>query len=141
MYYYPVSLPGKINKDKLQAIKETRYKTQMLYSKEGIFQLKKGRLYRVHYTDDCASKKITIGNTKYLCDRSETKLTESYKIPYNFIRKEIAVTCYEVGSVKMYIEEHKDRLSQIYFYVSDSNIYGVENDIQDLMRKVLKESL
>ena len=140
MYYYPVSLPEKINKDKLQGIKVSNYKTCMLYSSEGIFQIKKGRIYRVHYTDDCSSKKITIGKTKYVCDRSETKWTESHKIPYKFVRKELAVTCYEVGSVKMYIEECKEKVSHIYFYVSESNIYGVENDIQELMRKVLKAS-
>ena len=140
MYYYPVSVPEKINKNKLQGIKVSNYKTSMLYSSEGIFQLKKGRIYRVHYTDDSSSKTIMIGKTKYVCDRSETKWTESHKIPYQFVRKEITATCYEVGSVKMYIEEDKEKVSHIYFYVSDINIYGIENDIQELMRKVLKAS-
>ena len=51
MHYYPTILPH-VNKSKLERYKKYSSPTTMLYSNEGMFQVKSGKLYQVHFKDD-----------------------------------------------------------------------------------------
>jgi hypothetical protein len=140
VYYYPVSIPNSIDKKSFTTLKQNTYTSTMLYSNEGIFQIKKNKLYAIHFSDDEYPKNITIDDIKYSTDKTITHMTPCNKLPYDFIEKDILVTCYEVGSVKLYIEEEDDEISNLYFDVKDENIYGIQEDVSNLMRKVLKAS-
>ena len=137
MYYYPKILPLRINKNRLVNSKDTRvssYTQTTLYSQEGIYHIKKGKLYTVHFNDSLNSVKNIINNDEYISDTSDIVLSPSQKLPYEFIKQDIMVTVYEKGSVKMVIEEAKDKLMHIYFEVKNNDIYGVHEDINELMK-------
>lgn len=137
LYYYPKILPLRINKNRLVNSKDTRvssYTQTTLYSQEGIYNIKKGKLYTVHFNDSLNSVKNIINNDEYISDTSDIVLSPSQKLPYEFIKQEIMVTVYEKGSVKMVIEEAKDKLMHIYFEVKNNDIYGVHEDINELMK-------
>lgn len=140
LYYYPKEFPRTIDKNKLNTMKYHKYNSIMLYSNEGMFQVRKGKIYSIHFDDDTNSKTIRLENVDYVVDKTEIKWTPSEKLPYEFIRKDTDVTCYECGSVKFYIEESNNKIIHMYFFVKDEKIYGVHNDIQDIMHKVLKAS-
>jgi hypothetical protein len=137
LYYYPKVLPLRINKNRLVNSKDTRvssYTQTTLYSQEGIYHIKKGKLYTVHFNDSLNSVKNIINNDEYISDTSDIVLSPSQKLPYEFIKQDIMVTVYEKGSVKMVIEEAKDKLMHIYFEVKNNDIYGVHEDINELMK-------
>ena len=140
LYYYPSEIPKHVDKTKLDGISNKTYRTTMLYSNEGMFQIQKGKLYSVHFNDDIDSKKITIDNKEYMSDKTEIIWKLCDKLPYEFLRRDINVFCYEKGSIKMYLEESDNSIIHMYFFVKDSNIHGIHDDIQELMRKVLKAS-
>lgn len=143
LYYYPKVLPLRINKNRLVNSKDTRvssYTQTTLYSQEGIYHIKKGKLYTVHFNDSLNSVKNIINNDEYISDTSDIVLSLSQKLPYEFIKQDIMVTVYEKGSVKMVIEEAeeakeaKDKLMNMYFEVKNNDIYGVHEDINELMK-------
>jgi len=137
LYYYPKILPLRINKNRLVNSKDTRvssYTQTTLYSQEGIYHIKKGKLYTVHFNDSLNSVKNIINNDEYISDTSDIVLSPSQKLPYEFIKQDIMVTVYEKGSVKMVIEEAKDKLMHMYFEVKNNDIYGVHEDINELMK-------
>ena len=137
LYYYPNILPLRINKNRLVNSKDTRvssYTQTTLYSQEGIYHIKKGKLYTVHFNDSLNSVKNIINNDEYISDTSDIVLSPSQKLPYEFIKQDIMVTVYEKGSVKMVIEEAKDKLMHMYFEVKNNDIYGVHEDINELMK-------
>ena len=140
LYYYPSEIPNHVDKTKLNHISNKTYSTTMLYSNEGMFQIQKGKLYSVHFNDDITSKKIKIDNKEYITDETEIQWKPCNKLPYDFLRKDITVNCYEKGSIKMYLEEFNNCVIHMYFFVKDRNIHGIHEDIQELMRKVLKAS-
>lgn len=140
LYYYPKEFPRQVDKSKLDSMKFHKYNAVMLYSNEGMFQVRNGKIYSVHFQDDTNSKTIILDGLNYVVDKTEIKWTPSEKLPYDFIRKDTSVTCYECGSIKFYIEERNDKVIHMYFFIKDEKIYGVHNDIQDIMRKVLKAS-
>ena len=105
----------------------------MLYSNEGMFQVKSGKLYQVHFKDDENSVQKKIGNHKFICDNSLITWTPSNKLPYKFIRKDLMLSCYVNGSLKMYIEETEGKVTHLYFYVKDTNIYNIEEEISDMI--------
>ena len=132
MHYYPTILPH-VNKSKLEMYKNYSSSTTMLYSNEGLFQVKSGKLYQVHFKDDERYIKKNIGKYKFVCDNSSITWKPSNKLPYEFIRKDIIVNCYVNGSIKMYIEECDGNVSHVYFYVKDSNIYNIEEEISNMV--------
>ena len=137
LYYYPKILPLRINKNRLVNSKDTRvssYTQTTLYSQEGIYHIKKGKLYTVHFNDSLNSVKNIINNDEYISDTSDIVHSQSQKLPYEFIKQDIMVTVYEKGSVKMIIEEAKDKLMNMYFEVKNNDIYGVHEDINELMK-------
>ena len=137
LYYYPKVLPLRINKNRLVNSKDTRvssYTQTTLYSQEGIYHIKKGKLYTVHFNDSLNSVKNIINNDEYISDTSDIVLSPSQKLPYEFIKQDIMVTVYEKGSVKMIIEETKDKFMHMYFEVENNDIYGVHEDINELMK-------
>lgn len=146
MFYYPdIKLPGNINDSKLQSIDHKCYKITMLYSSEGIFQVKNAKLWSVFYLDDDNNNtitKTTIDNIDYVTDKSDIKFKISNKIPYEFTRRDLNITEYSKGSVTLYIERTigDDKVTNLYFNIKNQNIYGIHDDIKELMRKVLKAS-
>ena len=134
MYFYPTVLSN-INKKKLKPLEKYSSRSTMLYSDEGLFQIKNEKIFQVHFIDDVRAKCMKIGDNNFVCDDSEINWTQSNKLPYSFKRKDIMVYCYEKGSVKMYIEEVKDQTNHVYFYVKAQNIYGVEDDIAEMMER------
>lgn len=143
VFYYPVTIPEFINKNKLNVENHNSYNVIMMYSEEGIFEVKKDKLSAIHFIDDEQSRSLVIDSIKYRVDNSILKRKRCNKIPHKYIQKNIVVTCYQVGSVKLYIEEGRDdgKISQLYFVVRDDSVYGIHDDIQELMRKVLNASL
>ena len=137
MHYYPTILPH-VNKSKLERYKKYSSPTTMLYSNEGMFQVKSGKLYQVHFKDDENSVQKNIGKCKVICDNSYITWTPSNKLPYDFIRKDVTVNCYVNGSLKMYIEETDGKVSHLYFYVKDTNIYNIEEEIADMLELCAK---
>jgi len=140
LYYYPTQIPVSIDKSKLNTLKNHTYTTTLLYSSEGMFQIRKGKLYSVHFEDDNDSKTVKLGDVNYIVDKSNIKWSSVDKLPYDFIRKDTNVTCYEKDSLKFYIEETENKISHMYFFVKDPNFYGINNDIIEFMRKILKAS-
>ena len=132
MYFYPTVLPN-LNRKKLKSLEKYSSQSTLLYSDEGLFQVKNGKLYQVHFIDDENAKRKNIGTNNFICDNSEIKWTSSNKLPFSFKRKDIMVYCYEKGSVKLYIEEDNEKPSNVYFYVKDESIYGIEDDIAQMM--------
>lgn len=128
MHYYPCILPH-INKSNLTKYKKYTASTTMLYSNEGLFQVKSGKLYQVHFKDDASSCKKKIGQTQFICDNSAISWTPSNKLPYDYLRKDITSHCYENGSLKLYIEEYEGKINHIYFFVKDTSIYKIEEEI------------
>lgn len=141
VYYYPLSFPNAIDKNSLGLFKQHTYLSTMLYSNEGIFKIKKNKLYTIHFIDDNCPINTTIDDITYYIDKSIIQYTLCNKLPYDFIKKDMVVTCYDGGSVKLYIEEKDNEIHQIYFDVKDENIYEIQEEISNLMRKVLKASL
>ena len=137
MHYYPTILPH-VNKSKLERYKKYSSPTTMLYSNEGMFQVKSGKLYQVHFKDDENSVQKNIGKCKVVCDNSYITWTPSNKLPYDFIRKDITVNCYVNGSLKMYIEECGGNVTHLYFYVKDTNIYNIEEEIGNMLELCAK---
>ena len=133
MHYYPVILPN-INKNKLTRFKKYSAETTMLYSDEGLFQVKTGKLYQVHFIDDNNSYKKKIGPVQFICDNSQIKWSPSNKLPYNFVRKDIMVNCYEKNSIKLYIEETNGKPTHIYFYIKDTSLHEIENEIEEILK-------
>jgi len=143
VFYYPITIPEFINKNKLNIENHSTYNVIMMYSVEGIFEVKKDKLSAIHFIDDEQSRIMVIDNIKYRTDNSKIKRKKCNKLPHKYIQKNIVVTCYQKGSVGLYIEMSPDdgKISQLYFVVRDDNIYGIHDDIQELMRKVLNASL
>ena len=137
LYYYPTILPPKINKSKLQNLKYTNftsYTQTILYSDEGIFQIKSGKLYTVHFNDSSSSHKVVINNDEYISDTSDIILSPCQKLPFDFIKKKYDVTSYEKGSIKMIVQEYKNELKHLYFEIKNNNIYGIHDDIKELIK-------
>lgn len=132
MHYYPQILPH-VNKSKLEKFKKYSSPTIMLYSNEGLFQVKSGKLYQVHFKDDHNSVEKKIGQNRFVCDNSEIIWTPSNKLPYDYERKDVLLNCYVKGSLKMYVEETKGKVSHVYFYVKDPSLYGIEEEINELL--------
>lgn len=132
-HYYPKQLPF-IKKENLNKYKIYSKPSTLLYSDEGLYQVKDAKLYQVHFNDDLDDEIIKIGNIEFVCDNSKIIWSSVNKLPYNFKRRDILVTCYELGSVKMYIEEENNICKHVYFFVKDKNIYGIENDISYLIQ-------
>ena len=133
MYFYPEKIPL-IDISKIKHLKKYTNNTTMLYSSEGLFQIKSGKLLKVHFNDDKNTFKKCIGSTNFICDNSDIIWTPCNKIPYNFKKKEIVVNCYEKGNAKLYLELINDRINHIYFYIKDPSLYGTENDIIDILK-------
>jgi hypothetical protein len=133
MYIYPCNLP-KVNKKKLSHFKSHTYTSSMLYSTEGLFMIKKNKLCQLHFKDDTQAIKKRIMDTDFIYDDSEIQYSNSHKIPYEFIRRDIIVTCYDMGSIKCYMEETDGILSHLYFRISDKNIFGIEEDINEFIQ-------
>ena len=132
MHYYPLILPY-INKSKLEKFKKYTARTTLLYSDEGMFQIKGGKLYQVHFVDDENSFRKKLGSCEFICDDSKIEWTPSNKLPYEFDRRDTINHCYEKGTLKLYIEECEGRIEHIYFYVKDTQIYGIEEDIMEML--------
>lgn len=135
MHYYPTILPH-VNRSKIEKYKKYSSPTTMLYSNEGLFQVKSGKLYQVHFKDDENSSEKRINGVRFVCDNSEVKWTPSNKLPYHYVRKDITLSCYENGSLKLYIEEEKGKTTHMYFYVKNTNLYGIEEEISEMFKKI-----
>lgn len=134
MYYYPKILPI-INLSKLNEIKHRKSETTMLYSSEGLFQIRKGNLYQVHFLDSIQSEKRKINAVEYICDDSIISWSPSHKLPFEFNRSDIIEFCYEYGSVKFYVHQCEGKIIHAFFYIKDDNIYEIEEDIANLMAR------
>ena len=137
LYYYPKSLPTKINKDRLEnlkSIKSSSYTEIYLYSNEGIYLIKKNKLYMTHFNDSNNSVKVIINEDEYISDTSDVVLTPCSKLPYSFIKKEMSITSYEKGSIKMILQECNNSLEHIYFEIKNNDIYGIHDDIKELFQ-------
>jgi hypothetical protein len=132
MHYYPLILPY-INKSKLVKFKKYSAKSTLLYSDEGLFQVKGGKLYQVHFIDDENSFKKKLGTHEFMCDDSKIEWSLCNKLPYEFERRDIINHCYEKGSLKLYLEEFEGNIVNLYFYVKDIQIYGIEDDIIEML--------
>jgi hypothetical protein len=135
MHYYPCILPY-INTDKLKAKKNVKChksETTMLYSSEGMFQIRKGQLYQVHFQDDEHSEKRKINGVDYVCDNSNIVWSSCNKLPYDFERRDITELCFERGSVKFYVNECKGKIIHCFFSIKSQNILDIEQDIAELM--------
>lgn len=135
MKYYPTLLPY-VNIEKLKSknIKSKVSSTTMLYSPEGIFQIRNGQLYQVHFKDALENTKCKIKGVEYIRDDSEIIWTPSSKLPYNFERRDITETCFERGSVKFYVlKNNEQKMTHCYFQIKDPNILDIEKDIGEMM--------
>jgi len=135
MHYYPCILTH-INTEKLRAKKNVKChksETTLLYSSEGMFQLRKGQLYQVHFQDDENSEKRRINGIDYICDKSNIIWTPCNKLPYDFERRDITEICFERGSVKFYINECGGKLVNCFFSIKSQDILDIEEDIAELM--------
>ncbi len=135
MHYYPSILPH-INIDKLRAkknIKCHKSETTMLYSSEGMFQIRKGQLYQVHFHDDENSEKCRINGVDYICDKSKIIWSPSNKLPYDFERRDITELCFERGSVKFYVNLWNGKIIHCFFSIKSLDILDIEQDIAELM--------
>ena len=135
MHYYPFTLPH-INLDNLRRKNIKHYKNNLtlLHSSEGHFQVRKGQIFQVHFNDDENSVKKNINGMDFICDSSTVVWTPSNKLPYEFIRKEITETCFELGSVKFYIHDENGKIVHCYFSIKDNQIHDIEEDISHLMK-------
>ncbi len=135
MYYYPCELPKQINKKKIERYKKYSNKVTTLYSPEGIFQIKGHRLMQTHFKDDHKAFQTDINNIAFICDNSEMKNTQVNKIPFEFEMHSRMVTCYEKGSLQMFVEEDETQkdIENLYFIIKQSSIFGIEKEMTDLL--------
>lgn len=136
MYYYPVTIP-KVNIMKLKhnpQVKHKTYKTTMLYSNEGIFQIRDNHLFRTYFDDDDTGGEMKkINGVELVWDKTKVHWIPTNKIPYNYEKREISISVFEKPAVKMYVEEYKGRFNHIYFYVKTPGVYGVDEEIAEFL--------
>lgn len=131
-YYYPLSLPV-LDLDKIERYCDKKEKIIRLYSDEGIFQVKKSKIFRIHYIDDETNgKRMKVGKWDFVSDDSKIILNLSNKIPYNFEKREF--TIYKKGL--MTIEIQKSKVANMYFTVDSPEIHGIEEDIINCMKNI-----
>lgn len=131
-YYYPFTLPV-LDLNKIYNFCDKKEKITRLYSDEGVYEIKNSKLFKIHCIDDEShGKQVNIGSSKFIIDSSKIKLIPSHKIPYNFEKREF--TLYKKG--RMTIEINNSKITHLYFMVESPDIYGVEEEIINLMKNI-----